>query len=96
MNSRIAQGFDGHAYDELTRFISARVKYLREYRKFLEDASTRQYTQVRFTIKLKEITVQHEIRTLLEMRRILKKSALDRWDTKFFKMQDEIIEKLTK
>jgi len=73
--------FDSCSYEELTSCIHARVKWIREWRKFRNDADTMQYEHIRSTAIIKIAVNCREIRRLLKMRRILKKSGLRNWDT---------------
>ena len=72
--------FDSCSYEELTGCIHARVQWIREWRRFLKD-DTHQYGHVRSTAIIKIATNCLEIKRLLKMRRILKKSDLRNWDT---------------
>lgn len=73
--------FDSCSYEELTNCIHARVKWIRESRKFLADVNTREYGHIRSHVILSATTNKFEIRRLMKMRRILKRSGLRNWDT---------------
>lgn len=76
--------FDTCSYDELTRCVHTRIEWIRECRRFLADHNTRQYHHVRFQMVMKKWTYKHEVKRLLKMRRILKKSVTRQWNTDYF------------
>ena len=73
--------FDSCSYEELTMCIHARVQWIREYRRFRTDDNTRQYGHIRAILLFKILSCKMEIKRLLKMRRVLKKSSLRNWDT---------------
>jgi len=76
----VRKQFDSCSYEELTECVHARVRWIREWRRFLKD-NTHQYGHIRSTAVIKIATNCHEIRRLLKMRRVLKKSGQRNWDT---------------
>lgn len=77
--------FDTMSYAGLTRCVRARIQWIREYNRFLEDEHSKNYEHIRSTIVLSKLTAEHEINELLRMRRILKASPLRNWNTDYFK-----------
>lgn len=73
--------FDSCSYEELTDCIHARIKWIRESRKFLADSNTKQYGHIRSKVIFGMATNKFEIRRLMKMRRVLKRSGLRNWDT---------------
>jgi len=73
--------FDSCSYEELTLCVHARVQWIREWRRFLKDGSTRQYGHIRSSAVINIATNCLEIKRLLKMRRVLKNSGLRSWDT---------------
>jgi len=73
--------FDSCSYEELTSCIHARVQWIREYRRFRNDPNTLQYGHIRADMIFKILYCNREIKRLLKMRRVLKKSGLRNWDT---------------
>lgn len=73
--------FDICSYKKLTDCIHARVQWVRECRGFLKDDNSKRYGYIRATVRLKIVINCQEIRRLLKMRRVLKKSDLRNWDT---------------
>lgn len=73
--------FDSCSYDELTRCVHARVRWIREYTRFLADPLTAEYTTVRVNTAIRILSTKHEIGRLLKMRRTLKRSGRRNWDS---------------
>ncbi len=73
--------FDSCSYEELTYCIKARIKDIREFREFLKDEYSYKYKEVRTSIMFKTLISKSEIRRLLKMRRVLKKSQYKNWDS---------------
>lgn len=81
--------FDTCSYEELTSCVRARIKWIRECKRFLRDPASRPYHHVRMQMALKWRTYEFEIRKLLKMRRILKKSVTRQWNTDYFVRQGD-------
>lgn len=73
--------FDSCSYAELTSCIKARIEWIRESRQFLRDKNTEVYRHTRATVRLTLLRNKLEIRNLLKMRRVLKRSGLKNWDS---------------
>jgi hypothetical protein len=73
--------FDSCSYNELTMCVKARIKWIKEYDRFLADELSNKYTHIRVSIVLKKLGCQNEIKRLLKMRRVLKKSAHRNWNS---------------
>ena len=73
--------FDSCSYEELTSCVHARVSWIREYRRFRKDDYSTQYGHIRAGLIHQIVICNSEIKRLLKMRRILKKSSLKNWDT---------------
>lgn len=84
------QQFDSCSYDELTRCVRARIEWIRECKRFLDDSYCRQYGSIRATIGLRVICCKWEIRRLLVMRRVLKRSGLHNWDSRILSLKGRI------
>jgi len=73
--------FDSCSYDELTSCLKARVEWIRESRLFLADPYTLKYEHVRAKTILSMAINADEIRLLLIIRRVLKRSKYRNWDS---------------
>lgn len=76
--------FDTCSYGELTRCVRARIKWIRECRRFIADPTSKGYHFVRMQMVFKISSLGVEIKKLLKMRRILKKSVTRQWNTDYF------------
>lgn len=75
--------FDSCSYEELTRCAHARIKNIREYRRFLNDPFSSMYPHIRTKVIFSIAICKSEIRRLLRYRRILKKSDLKNFDSQY-------------
>lgn len=73
--------FDSCSYDELTCCITGRISWIRESYRFLADRNTAQYGHIRVKVIIGINTNKQEIKRLLNMRRVLKRSGLKNWDS---------------
>jgi len=73
--------FDSCSYEELTNCVHARIRWIREMKKFLKDENTKDYGHIKAKCRLSIATDKKEISKLLKMRRVLKKSNLKNWDS---------------
>jgi hypothetical protein len=73
--------FDGCSYKELTDCVKARIEWIRECRDFLKDEHCYKYGYLRASTALKILIMENEIRKLLKMRRVLKKSKYKNWNS---------------
>jgi hypothetical protein len=80
--------FDSCSYDELTGCIIARIEWIRERQKFLKDPNSHPYGNIRVTVSLNILSYKHEIKKLLKMRRILKKSSYKSWNSDLLPIPD--------
>lgn len=94
MNVDRRKDFDGFTYEHLTDIILHGLKRLREYKQFKYSKDSQKYPTLKSSLFLKSLTWEREIKEFMKMRRLLKASALDNWDTDFFETQEKILEKL--
>ena len=73
--------FDGCSYEELTSCVKARIEWIRECRDFLNDEHCYKYGYLRASTALKILRMEDEIRKLLKMKRVLKKSKYKNWNS---------------
>lgn len=77
--------FDSCSYNELTSCAKARIKAIRENQRFLDDFSVNSdYPLIRTQCFFKIHSLKVELSRLLKMRRILKSSGRNNWDTNYF------------
>ena len=77
------QQFDSCAYSELTHCVIARIEWIREERDYLANEELgNKYPIMRGYVLHSLDRNEKEIRRLLKMRRILKKSPYRNWDTR--------------
>jgi len=73
--------FDSCSYGELTNCVRYRIKWLKGYRKIGEEGILKDYPDIMAGLRIKAAFERSEIKKLLKMRRILKKSDLHNWDS---------------
>lgn len=74
--------FDSCSYDELTHCVIARIQWIREYIEMLYDSAiVKEYPSIVNKIKTSIENNRNEIKQLLKMRHILKRSDLKNWDS---------------
>ena len=77
------QQFDSCAYSELTHCVIARIEWIREERAYLAKGELNDKYPIMHEYVLHSLDRnEKEIRRLLQMRRILKKSPYNNWDTR--------------
>ena len=79
----IRQQFDSCAYSELTDCVIARIEWIREERSFLADKelNTKYFVMRPYVMHTLERN-EKEVRRLLKMRRVLKKSPYKNWNSR--------------
>lgn len=90
----IRHQFDTCSYDELTHCIKARFNDIREYRNYLANQEVNaKYPMMRKYVERGLDVTEKEVRRLLKMRRVLKKSVYRNWDSKLLDVpMEEVIE----
>jgi hypothetical protein len=77
----VTDKFNTCSYDELTDCIRARIEWIREYTQFLHDENSLVYSHLRGVAIARSALYKSEIRRLLKMRRVLKRSRLKNWNS---------------
>jgi hypothetical protein len=75
--------FDSCSYDELNDCILARIKWIREFNKFLNDSNTKEYTHTRATLRLNILISKQEIHRIWKIRHLMKRYNIKNWDHEF-------------
>lgn len=88
------QQFDSCSYNELTWNIKIKITSIREYQEFLNDETiTGKYPFMKTYVEYLLERSEKEIRRLLKMRRVLKKSKYRNWDSDFLSVDIEPLER---
>lgn len=75
--------FNSCSYDELTYCLRHRLEWIRSYRKSQADGVLVEYPNLNASLRLSCIVQQMEIKRLLKMRRVLKRSNYKNWNSEF-------------
>jgi hypothetical protein len=87
------QQFDSCSYGELTYCVTARLQDIREYKDFLNNQEIiNKYPVMKAYVVHSLERSEKEIRRLLKMRRVLKKSPYKNWDSRLLTLDMESIE----
>lgn len=77
----VLEKFNTCSYGELTTCIRGRLNDIREYKRFLMNQECKFYPRIAAHIRFDIAFEKYEIRCLLKMRRVLKRSGLKSWDS---------------